>query len=249
MKKLATVFLALTMVLVLAIGAAAATPADHGWSSESEFAGWTTAEDGSMTLVYNDGSGVNDNRILHAIDDPQNFTITVQVDSETNSRPVINLFGICIELNAENGNGNQFFVKNFDGSNWNNFDWLNANECKVSVVLSRENGGNLLVTVNGEGNETPITMDIAIPEPDSAMLALQMYGCGNHEKGGIATFHVTFPAAVEPDTGNDPEPDTGNDPEPDTGSDPDNTADPIALVFATMLAAGGVMVFVQKKLH
>lgn len=240
MKKLATVLLALTMVFVLAIGAAAAGPADNGWSSESEFAGWTYAEDGSMTLIHNDGSGVNDNRILHAIDDPQNFTVTVYVDSETNSRPVISLFGINIELNAENGNGNQFFVKNFDGSNWNNFDWLDANECKVEVVLSRENGGDLHVVVRGEGNDNPITMDVAIPEPDSTMLALQMYGCGNHAQGGIATFRVTFPAVG----GTDPEP-----PTPDVDPGNDNTADPIGLVLATMLAAGGVMVFVKKKLN
>lgn len=242
MKKLISVLVALTLVFGLAVAAAAASPADNGWSSESEFSGWTLNSDGSMTLVYNDGTGANDNRILHDIPDAQNFTLTVKVDSETNSRPVIKMLGVMIELNAENGNGNQFFVKNFDGSNWNNFDWLTAQDCVVTVVLSRTNGGNLKVTVTGEGNDTPVTMDIAVPEPDSTSLELAMFGCGNHEKGGIATYTVTLPTVEEPDP---------SEPGNPSGGDPENpkTAEVASVGFAAlaMVAAAAGLVITGKK--
>lgn len=195
MKKLISVVVALVLVFGLAMTASAAGLADNGWSSDSEFSGWTQNDDGSMTLVHNDGTGANDNRIMHAIEDPENFTLTVKVDSETNSRPIIKMLGIIIELNAENGNGNQFFVKNYDGRNWNNFDWLTAEGCAATFVLSRANGGSLKVTITGEGNETPVNMDVAVAEPESTSLELAMYGSGNHEKGGIATYTVTLPSA------------------------------------------------------
>lgn len=226
MKKLVSIIFALALVFSLTVAASAASFADAGWISESEFSGWTMNADGSMTLVYNDGTGANDNRILHSIPDAENFTLTVKVDSETNSRPVIKMLGVMIELNAENGNGNQFFVKNFDGRNWNNFDWLNAQDCVVTVVLSRVDGGNLKVTVTGEGNDTPITMDVAVPEPDSTSLELAMFGCGNHEKGGIATYTVTLPVK----------------------EDPAPTGDMIAIVVAAMAVSGlGIAVVAKKK--
>ena len=234
MKKLVSVILALTMVLGLAVAASAASFADNGWSSESEFSGWTLNDDGSMTLVYNNGTGANENRILHSVPDAQNFTLTVKVDSETNSRPVIKMLGVMIELNAENGDGNQFYVKNSDGKNWHNFDWLTAQGCVVTVVLSRTNGGNLKVTVTGEGNDTPITMDLAVPEPDSTSLELLMFGCGNHEKGGIATYTVTLPAS-EPD----PEPDPENPKTADVAA--------VGLAALAMIAAAAGMVITNKK--
>lgn len=246
MKKLLSVFLVLTLVLGLMITVCAASPADNGWISESEFSGWTLNDDGSMTLVYNDGTGANDNRILHTIDDAQNFSLTVKVDSEANSRPVIKMLGVVIELNAENGDGNQFFVKNFDGRNWNNFDWLTAQGCVVTVTISRTDGGNLKVTATGEGNETPITMDIAVPEPDSTSLELAMFGCGNHEKGGIATFFVTLPAGEEPD--GPTEGSQATDPSQGDSAN-DETADPGTVGISMLAMAVSIvgMVITGKK--
>lgn len=211
MKKLISVILALTLILGLAM-VASASMADNGWQDDDgNFDGWTLNDDGSMTMVNYDGSGKNDNRIWHSIPDAENFEITVVVDTETNSRPVIKMFGLIIELNAENGNGNQAFVKNMDANgNWNNFDWLSATDCVITVKLVRVNGGNLQVTLTGKDNATPITMDMAIGDATATNLELAMFDCGNHAQGGIATFTVTLPAEVEPEPSEPKNPKTGD---------------------------------------
>lgn len=233
MKKLISVLLALTLVFGLTMAVSAASPADSGWEDDDgTFDGWTMNADGSMTLVNGDGSGANDNRLWHGVPDAENFEATVVIDTETNSRPIIKMFGVIIELNAENGNGNQVFVKNMDSNgNWNNFDWLNATECAVTVKLARSNGGNLQVTITGADNATPITMDMTIADPTATGLELAMYGCGNHEKGGIATYTVTLPVNDKTDAGN-----------PQTG-------DPISVgvIVLTMFAAGTGLVALRKK--
>lgn len=236
MKKLFAIILALALVMGLAVAASATTMADSGWwDDDGNYDGWTMNEDGSMTLINGNGSGHCDNRIGHSVPDAENFEITVVVDSETNSRPVIKMFGLIIELNAENGNGNQFFVKNMDANgNWNNFDWLNATDCIVTVKLVRENGGNLQVTITGKDNPTPITMDLALGQPDATSIELAMFDCGNHPQYGIATFTVTLPAEQQPDPI-----------EPDPGPAP--TGDTIALFVALMAVSGTALVVLNKK--
>lgn len=234
MKKLLSVILALTLVLGLAM-VASASMADSGWwDDDGNYDGWTLNDDGSMTMVNYDGTGKNNNRIGHSIDTPDDFEITVVVDSETNSRPIISLFGLVIELNAENGNGNQFFVKNMDANgNWNNFDWLSATDCIVTVKLVRENGGNLQVTVTGKDNDTPITMDMAIGDPTATNIELAMYDCGNHAKGGIATYTVTLPVVETPV-------------EPPVDDNP-TTGDVAGIVVAMMAVSGAALVVLKKK--
>lgn len=231
MKKLLAIFLALTLALSLAVAASAATIQDNGWwDDDGKYDGWTLNEDGSMTLIQGNGNGHCDNRIGHGISDPENFEITVTVDSETNSRPIIKMFNLIIELNAENGNGNQFFVKNMDANgNWNNFDWLNATDCIVYVTLARENGGNLKVTVAGKDNATPITMDLPLGDPSANNLELAMYDCGNHPQYGIATFSVDFNEAEPP----------AEDPTPSTGD--------IFGVVVTLMAVSGTALVAMKK--
>jgi hypothetical protein len=240
MKKLISVILALTLVMGLAMVASAATPGDNGWwDDDGEFDGWTVNDDGSFTMINGNGSGKSDNRIGHGIEDPENFEITVVVDSETNSRPIIKLFNLIIELNAENGNGNQFFVKNMDANgNWNHFDWLNATDCIVTVKLVRENGGNLQVTVTGKDNATPITMDMAIGDPTATNIELAMYDCGKHPQHGIATYTVTFPAAEPPATEAPEETEPAN---PKTGD--------IAGVVFALLAVSAMGIVVASKKH
>jgi len=245
MKKLISVLLALTLVLGLATVASAASMADSGWwDDDGQYDGWTLNDDGSMTMINGNGSGKNDNRIGHGIEDPDNFEITVVVDSETNSRPVIKLFGLIIALNAEHGNGNQFFVKNMDANgNWNNFDWLNATECVVTVKLVRANGGNLQVTVTGKDNATPITMDMAIGDASATNLELAMFDCGNHPQRGIATYTVTFPAAEPPAT----EPPATEAPAETKPANP-KTGDIFGVVVA-LLAVSAMGIAVVSKKH
>lgn len=235
MKKLISVFLALTLVLGLAMVASAATPGDNGWwDDDGEFDGWTVNDDGSFTMVNGDGTGKSNNRIGHSIDTPDDFEITVVIDSEKNSRPIIQLFGLVIELNAENSNEHQFYVKNMDANgNWNNFDWLSATDSIVTVKLVRENGGNLQVTVTGKDNDTPITMDMAIGDPTATNIELAMYDCGNHPQRGIATFTVTLPAAPVV-------------PEPPVDDNP-TTGDVAGIVVAMMAVSGAALVVLKKK--
>ena len=200
MKKLISIFLALTLVLSMSMVASAATLSDNGWQDDDgQFDGWTLNNDGSMTLVYDNGSGTNDNRMWHSIENAADFEITVNVDFENNSRPVIKAFGAVISLNSEGGNGNQFNIQTLDASgSWVQHDWMNATECIATVKLVRENGGNLKVTVTGKDNATSATMELTPPEPNGNNLELAMYDCGGHAKGGVATFSVQFTAEQPP---------------------------------------------------
>ena len=192
MKKLISIILAFTLILSLATVASAATAmADSGWwDDDGQYDGWTLNDDGSMTLDQSKASGAHDDRIGHAIEDPNNFDITVTVKAGVNSRVAIKLFNLFIELNSEGASRDQFFVKHVVNDNWNNHDWMDAADFTADVKLVRENGGNLKVTVTGKNNGTPITMDLPIADPTANNIELLMFDCGSNSRRASATFSV-----------------------------------------------------------
>lgn len=234
MKKLISVFLALTLVLGLAMVASAATPGDNGWwDDDGEFDGWTVNDDGSFTMVNGDGTGKSNNRIGHGIDTPDDFEITVHVDTETGSRPTIKLFGVVIELNAENGHDNQIFLKYFDGRDWKHNDWHDATGRDITMKIVRANGGNLQITLTGKDNANPVVWDIPVAEADGNNIELGMYGCGENNASGRATYTVTLPAAPVI-------------PEPPVDDNP-TTGDIAGIVVAMMAVSGAALVVLKKK--
>ena len=240
MKKLISIILALTLVLGLAtVASAATTMADSGWwDDDGQYDGWTLNADGSMTLDQSKASGNCDDRIGHAIEDPNNFEITVTVKSGVNSRVAIKLFNLFIELNSEGASRDQFFVKHVVNDNWNNHDWLDAAGFTADVKLVRENGGNIKVTVTGKNNGTPITMDLPVADPTANNIELLMFDCGANSRRASATFSVDFGAAqppVEP-------PVDDNNKNPETGDF--FSALPLALLVVSGVA---VAVIIKKK--
>ena len=166
------------------------TSASGWWDDDGQYDGWTLNDDGSMTLDQSKASGAHDDRIGHAIEDPNNFEITVTVKSNVNSRVAIKLFNMFIELNSEGASRDQFFIKHVVNDNWNNHDWMDAADFTADVKLVRENGGNLKVTVTGKNNGTPITMDLPIADPTANNIELLMFDCGANSRRASATFSV-----------------------------------------------------------
>lgn len=123
-------------------------PADFGWQSDNEnFVNWQVTESGETFYVSYNGS--NSKRIWkELIEDPDNFTLKVAVKVEK-QRAELEIMGVHIELNCEQGNGNQIF----DRETW---QWFNAEEQVCEVTVSRANGGDLTVKLLGRKNETPL---------------------------------------------------------------------------------------------
>ncbi|MBQ8586878.1 MAG: DUF2961 domain-containing protein, partial [Oscillospiraceae bacterium] len=127
---------------------AAKTPADFGWHSDDDnYTNWQTTADGRTFFISYPGS--NSQRIWkELLTDPDNFTLTAEV-KVGEKRAYMELFGVTIELNCENGNGNQIF----DKENW---AWFDAEDQICFVTISRVEGGNLNITLSGKGNATEV---------------------------------------------------------------------------------------------
>lgn len=201
MKKLISILLALTLVLGLATVASAATLSDNGWrDDDGQYDGWVLNADGSMTLTKSNATDNANDRIWHNIEDANNFEISITVQAGADCRPAISLFGLFVALNSEGGIGDAFFIQNMDSTgNWNNFDWVHAEDGVATVKLVRENGGNLKVTITGKNNEAnPLTMDMAIGNPSANNVELMMFRSDRHPQGGVATFSARFGAEQPP---------------------------------------------------
>ena len=265
MKKLLLILLALTLVLSVASVASAATLPENGWQDDDgNYDGWTLNDDGSMTMVYTDGTGYADNRIWCSVEDSQNFVISTVVDFENNSRPTVGILGVIVALNSQGGDGNQFCVQTLDASgSWAQHDWMSATDCVATVWLARENGGNVKVTIVGKDNATPTTMELVVSEPNNNNLTLGMYDCSSHPQGGIATYTVDFsaenppvaePPATEPSEPAEtkpaePKPTQPKPTQPVAGNTPanSNTGLVIALVAVLIVAAAAVVIAVVSK--
>ena len=145
------------------------TPGDFGWDNDSgDFSGWTATGEANLAVTYNEAAH---NRVWNdLLKDQENFTMELDVTNDNTSSTYIRLLGVNIELDSNNGSGNQTFMK-VGGVN---YDWLSGNGCKFHVTISRENGGDLTVTVTGEGNETPFTATVT-PTESNENVELGLY--------------------------------------------------------------------------
>ena len=149
MKRTLSILLAVAMLfglLPLSAVAADKTPADFGWYTDnSNFSGWTADEDGTVFTVSYDGT--NSKRMWKPmIEDPQNFEISLDVDILA-VRGYVQVLGVMVEMNPSGGNGDQIYCPQYG-------NWFNAAGQAAKVTLSRENGGDLNVTLAGVNGDT-----------------------------------------------------------------------------------------------
>lgn len=214
------------------------TPGDYGWETDGgNYTNWQVAPGNEYfdEVFFVEYNGTNSKRIWKdIIEDPDNFTISLTVKVE-NWRAEIELMGVHIELNCEHGNGNQIF----DRESWS---WFDAKDQICEVTISRENGGDLVFTLKGQGNSTPVTITKAVVDGSNQNLYL-----GVIDATGSAFFHDIVPAEV--DNGEDP----GENPEnPENPVDPENpdTGDTVQMLAALLLisAMSAVTLINQKSL-
>ncbi len=174
--------------------AASASPAALGWETDgNDFSGWVAAGD-SITGTF---APAHTSRIWKQLEDTDNFKLTATLQCDNTTSPYIQVAGVIVELDANNGNGNQVFPKlNGSGSNW-----MDAAECVVTVTINRYNGGALTITLCGSGNETPVVLTAACSGGNDAV-EIGMY------RGGFVTirdYSVTAPDQADSGTGGEPE--------------------------------------------
>lgn len=172
MKQMISVFLVAALLVCLLPGAALAagqTPADLGWSTDSNnFDGWVV-EDGTITCDY---QACATTRMWRSVADSNDFKISFDITCDNTTSPYIQLGGIILEVDANGGNGNQVYPKiNGTGS-----DWLNADGCQVNVQINRVNGGHLTVTLTGKGNSTPKVLTAACGDVDTIEIGMYRGG-------------------------------------------------------------------------
>ena len=160
-----------------------------------------------------------------------NVTITFTVKVE-NWRAEIELMGVHIELNCEHGNGNQIF----DRESWS---WFDAKDQVCEVTATRENGGDLVFTLVGQGSHTPVVITkTAVNESDQNLYL------GVIDATGSAFFHGFEPSEV--DNG-----EPGQNPGEDPGKNPDappKTGDPVWAVIALLIvSAQSLTALINKK--
>lgn len=211
------------------------TPGDYGWETDSgNYNGWQVVKENEFfdQVFFVEYDGTNSKRIWKdIIEDPDNFTVRFTVKVE-NWRAEIELMGVHVELNCEHGNGNQIF----DRESWS---WFDAKDQVCEVTITRENGGDLVFTLAGQGSNTPVVITkTAVNESDQNLYL------GVIDATGSAFFH-----GFEPSEADNGEP--GQNPGEDPGKNPDEppkTGDPVCAVIALLIVSAlSLIALINKK--
>ncbi len=160
MKKLVvfTLIIALLTSCLSMVAFAEGSPADYGWKTDNDdFTGWEVIDENGIRGVK---ANVNSERVWKELTNLKDFTVSVNVQPEQGARGWIRAFGIELEINAENGNGNQVFLKHNGNGDWQDLDWFDCTERFISVVIKREAGGKLQYAIYGKDNATPKTFEL-----------------------------------------------------------------------------------------
>ena len=167
------------------------TPADFGWSTDGDnFTGWQVSTDGKLLQVTYDGT--NSKRIWkELLTNAKDFTLSFTTHV-LNKRVELELLGVKLELNTENGNGNQIYTKDTD--------WFDAADQTCKVELSRANGGDLQIKLIGDK-----TVQFTKPVADESGTNLFL---GVIDNGGSARFSDLTVTSSTPTPDPDPEPPT-----------------------------------------
>lgn len=162
------------------------SPEQYGWKAEESFKGWTATDGKNLTADASKAEGMIYKALLT---DADNFTLKLTLTPALESSGVIKLLGVELELDARHGHGDQVCVK----LDQNDRGWLEAKGRKVQLELTRVGGGDLSVTLTGDGNATPMQYTVAAAE-ESKDVYLGIYA-------GTATFRgitVTEPEKPVP---------------------------------------------------
>ena len=211
------------------------TPGDYGWETDGgNYNGWQVVKENEFfdQVFFVEYDGTNSKRIWKdIIEDPDNFTVRFTVKVE-NWRAEIELMGVHIELNCEHGNGNQIF----DRESWS---WFDAKDQVCEVTATRENGGDLVFTLVGQGSDTPVVITkTAVNESDQNLYL------GVIDATGSAFFHGFEPSEVDNgEPGQNPGEDPGKNP-----NEPPKTGDPVWAVIALLIVSSlSLTALINKK--
>jgi hypothetical protein len=122
-----------------------------GWTNVDEgydFTGWSIDENGNI-------SGVNGAvyRIQNELITNQNdFTITANYQLEDEASVFFKVISLEFELDARHSSSEQVYVKGIA-----NGDWLDAEGFAGTISITRVDGGEITLTVTGNGNETVLS--------------------------------------------------------------------------------------------
>ncbi len=144
------------------------SPSEYGWKTDDDdFTGWTVIDENG---IRGNISEAHSSRVWKELENLSDFTVSLNVQPEMGSRGWIRVCGVDFEINAENGNGNQVFLKhNGNGGNWVDLDWFSCTDRLISVTIKREAGGKLQFTVYGKDNAAPLSFEVDAAEENSGI--------------------------------------------------------------------------------
>ncbi len=195
MKKLFALLLAVLMLSACAVTVLAdgESLGDLGWENDDgDFTGWQVVDEANFSVSYYDA---NTTRVWmeNAITDLETFTVTLDMTASAYTSPYIKVMGIELELDGNNGSGNEVYPK----LNQKTYEWYPANDCQCSITIYRESGGDVHFIVYGKDNSTPYVLSAA-PVREHGKIELGLYrGTARFEK--ISVENGKVPEVTEPE--------------------------------------------------
>ena len=164
MKRLICLCIALSMVLTLGAAAVtAASPADSGWSAyQDDYTGWDIS---GQTITGTFGTGSSNWLRKACLDDVKNFVLDVDISGNNTSSPYIKVLNNVIEVEGNNGNGEQVYVKIADQAK----DWLAAAGTRVHIKVLRVDGGDLQIKLTGANNDRSVIYTAPVRSKDGTV--------------------------------------------------------------------------------
>lgn len=160
------------------------SPEEYGWKAAESFKGWTATDAKNLAA---DASKTEGEIYKSLLTDPENFTLKLTMTPALESSGVVKVMGVELELDARHGHGDQVCVKVDQVDR----GWLEARGRKVQMEITRVGGGDLSVTLTGEGNSVPMQYTVAETE-ESREVCLGAYA-GTVRFGGIAVTEPEKP--------------------------------------------------------
>ena len=175
MKRIVILFLSFAILLSIVASPVYALNSStvQGWETDGgDYSGWSIGE---SYVTGNFETTNNNHRIWKScFNDPNNFVLEVDIASTSNTTsPYLKFMGIILELDANNGNGNQVFIK----INGQHKYWLSATGMHVHLKATRINSGNVIITLTGQDNQN-ISVYVEEPLETSQNLEIGMYRGG-----------------------------------------------------------------------
>ena len=178
-KRLMGILLVCSLLLgVVGINVHAESLSAQGWYSDSgDLSGWTL-DNGVITGDFQ--AMVNKRIRRDCLTDMHSFVVEMDISGDNTSSPYIQIMGVILELDGNNGNGDQVFVK-LAGEM---LEWFDGDGTKVHVRIERVQDGNLKFTLTGSGRNNTKTYT-AVPTKADPGLEIGMYRGGKVVVSGL----------------------------------------------------------------